>query len=833
MGLMLSLRLLGPFEAWVDGAPLPPVRYQASLKLLALLALEEGRPQPRAWLAAQLWPECEEENALFYLRRALSGLRRALGPEADRLEQPTPRTLRLRMEGVVVEAPRPAPLLAGWDDEWVLLERGKREQKARQSTLRRELPVPLTALRGRGELLKTVSVRLAQGRLVTLVGPGGVGKTRLGLEVVSQRQTTFPDGAVYIDLTVLPEGAGESAVEELLASRLGLERPSGAGLVALLTPKNLLLTLDNAEHVRQAVASVVNRLLLACPALHVLVTSREALGVVGEVRVEVGPLGLVEAMALFLERAQEASGTFQAEPEELTPLCTLLDGMPLALEMAAVGVAHLPLPELTERLRTRLPELTDSQLRPDRHASLGAALAWSVERLSKTEQAALAALALLPGSWLLETGLTVAAVELPVVQALLRRSLVRFEGGRYRLLEATRQFMAHRLSPEAAQRVRHRLRGWLRTRAEQVAPQARGRDQREGRERLFAEHALLLLALDTAVPDGDALLGAELSLLVWPYWQRRGRWNVLQASLEAACSSLPEAQQVGFRVTLAETRYGHAATPDPVAAREAEAARAFCQRLGATYWEARAELLLARIAYSGDPEVAEAHAAQALEHFRTVEDALGIADAQLILGVAALRRGALQEAETHYIAARQTYLRVGDLTAQTDAEEGLAQVALQQERYADAQRWGQAALERAPDPLLEASLQFLMGELARFLGEQGRAESHYARGAELCRAMRLRVLPAFMGRGAGLLAAEKGKFEEAERLLREALEHFRIHHPPQVTSTCEDLAWLALEQGRAGEAQSWLGERLALRDPRALPDERRLAPLKAKSGPAP
>lgn len=835
---MLSVRLVGPFEAKVEEVPLPAVRYQASLKLFALLVLGAGQALPRTWLASQLWPERDETNALFYLRRALSGLRGALGAEADRLETPTPRTLRFRLDGVVFEELAGATLLAGWEDEWVVEARTKRaeeERTARRRLAERELPVPLTALRGRGELLKSVLARLAQGRLVTLLGPGGVGKTRLALEATrrlrGERGDLFPDGGAYVDLTLLPEGASEAQVAELLGTRLGLERPDTATLAAHLRSSRLLLTLDNAEHVLPSTAAVVARLLSAGEGLRVLVTSREPLGVLGEARVAVGPLGLDESMALFVERAQEANDTFQAEPQALIPLCSLLEGVPLALEMAAAWSAQLPLAELTERLRTHLPELADAQVRPDRHASLGAALAWSVSRLSESERQALARLSVLPGAWQLEMGVAVLGGSPSVVPSLVRRSLIRFEAGRYRLLESTRQFMADQLSPEKATDVRCQLRRWLLALGEEAHPHLRGREQALWRDRLEQEYAHMVLALASAEADGDTVAAAELALVTWQYWQRRGGWRWLVRTLEAAQPSFPAERQTRLQITLAETRFGHKGCSDADAQKAAEAALCLCQAEGDTEGAARAELLLSRIAYYGDPVVSAAHAERATTLYSACRQELGVGDSHHIWGVAALRQGALSDAEEHYQIAREIFRRAGDQGAEAATEEGLAQVALQQERYDEAQRWGCAALERARNPLGEASLLFLLGEIARFKREGELAQSYYDRCDSLCTTLKLRALPGFVWRSQALVAAERGGFAEAERLFRAALEHFQEFHPPQSASTREDLAWLALQQQRPEEVRFWLSDRGGLRDPRALPDERRLAEVNKKNGP--
>nr|SBP00543.1 multi-domain regulatory protein [Nonomuraea gerenzanensis] len=405
------------------------------------------------------------------------------------------------------------------------------------------LPAPLTELVGRDEAVTEVRALLRANRLVTLTGPGGVGKTRLALAAAETApDASFSGGGVWlVELAALPAGARVVEVAEAIAAVLGL-RDDAPGrimdrLPAALAARPTLLVLDNCEHVVEQVATLTARLLRAAPGLRVLATSQESLRVEGEALWSVPPLTREAAVALFAARAG-------IEPDDdVAEICERLDGLPLALELAATRMRTLTPRQLADRLDDRF-RLLASGLRgaPARQRTLRAMIDWSWELLTDGERVVLRRLAVHADGCTLEAAEDVCAEPgldvLDLLARLVDRSLVvRAAGPRFRLLESVAAYCQERLR-EAGEldevRLRH-LRHYAAL-AERLEPELRGPGQRHALARLDAEAADLRTALDTAVRTKSA--GQALTLvnnLAW-YWVLRGRLGEARRALESALS---------------------------------------------------------------------------------------------------------------------------------------------------------------------------------------------------------------------------------------------------------------------------------------------------------
>ncbi len=258
------------------------------------------------------------------------------------------------------------------------------------------LRTPLTSFRGRGAELDLVADRLTGGRLVTLLGPGGAGKTRLALEAARAREPHLRDGVRWVELAPVGEarelpGAVLAAVgrrESGVLDRLPTAHEAGERLREVFGGQQALLVLDNCEHLVDAAARLADDLLGACPGLSVLATSREALGIPGEALVPVGPLPDDDAARLFADRAEAARPGLALDDGLVRDLCRRLDGMPLALELAAARLRTLGLGQVVARLDDRFALLTGgSRVALPRHQTLRAVVEWSWEALTPTEQA--------------------------------------------------------------------------------------------------------------------------------------------------------------------------------------------------------------------------------------------------------------------------------------------------------------------------------------------------------------------------------------------------------------------------------------------------------------
>jgi predicted ATPase/class 3 adenylate cyclase len=414
------------------------------------------------------------------------------------------------------------------------------------------LPVQPNPLVGRAaELVKVSDLLMHEDvRLVTLTGVGGTGKTRLALQVAADLLDRFEDGVLFVDLAPL---ADPSLMLPTIAPTLGIREAGGRSLrdspVSYLTGKRLLLLLDNFEHLLAA-SSVVADLLAACGDLKVLATSRATLHVRAEREFPVPPMALpdptrlpapdrlaeVAAVTLFVQRTQAAEPDFALTAENasaVADLCVRLDGLPLALELAAARVKLLPPPALLTRLERRLPVLTGGPRDlPARQRTLRDTIAWSHDLLSPQEQTLFQRLSVFAGGSTLEAveavanpdgGLdTFAALAALVDHSLLRQSEGADGEPRFVMLETIREYGLERLAEHDADVLRESHAHYYLALAERLRPRIDSREGKTVLARLDAEHPNLRAALTWAIEQGDADIGVQLGAASWKFWYVRG-----------------------------------------------------------------------------------------------------------------------------------------------------------------------------------------------------------------------------------------------------------------------------------------------------------------------
>ncbi|MGH9213382.1 MAG: ATP-binding protein [Acidimicrobiales bacterium] len=332
-------------------------------------------------------------------------------------------------------------------------------------------PAALTSFIGRDAALDAVEEAVTSARLVNLVGPGGVGKTRLAIEAAARAASRFPGGAWFVDLVPIRSGGVATAV----AAAVGLvDRPNRSledVIEESLRARRALLLVDNCEHVLEATAALLQRMLVACPGLRAIATSRELLGVTGERVVPVAPMEVTDAVTLFVDRTRSLDPAFDGETEAdlLAEVCARLDGIPLAIELASVRCALLGLDGVRAGLADRLRLLTGARRADERHRSLRAVLDWSYELLDPSERTVLRRLSVFAGDFAMgdaaqvvgdgvdEDGVVDVVARLTAKSLLVRRS----SGPTtvYRLLETVREYALARLdeSGEADAVRRHHL----------------------------------------------------------------------------------------------------------------------------------------------------------------------------------------------------------------------------------------------------------------------------------------------------------------------------------------------------------------------------------------
>ncbi len=421
------------------------------------------------------------------------------------------------------------------------------------------LPVALTPLVGRDTELRELGELVATHRLVTITGTGGCGKTRLALAVAAAQCERFTDGCWWADLA--STSGRELPVHAVVLSTFGIPQSAeddGATLARHLQGRNVLLVLDNCEHVAYEVAVLCELLLQRTPGLSVLATSREVIGVPGErvirlggLRVDVpgGEVAMSEAVQLFSERAGAVVPAFALDGAELAAasrLCHQLDGLPLAIELAAVRVGVLNVTQIAERLERDVGLLRHpSRTAPARQQTLIATLDWSHGLLGDEEQLLFRRLACFRGSFSLPAAEAVGAGDdlsenrvLDLIAALVRKSLLQVADrgveSRYRMLETVRQYGEARFaqSPDN-EAVRARHAEFYLVLALHARAGLDGPDQVRWLDRLELENDNVRASLEWSLPHRPET-GCHLAAALWPFWYRRGHYNEGRHWLEEA-----------------------------------------------------------------------------------------------------------------------------------------------------------------------------------------------------------------------------------------------------------------------------------------------------------
>jgi predicted ATPase/DNA-binding CsgD family transcriptional regulator/predicted negative regulator of RcsB-dependent stress response len=557
------------------------------------------------------------------------------------------------------------------------------------------LPSPLTPLVGREREIAAVCdlLRHDEVRLVTLTGPGGVGKTRLAIRVAEEVAADFPDGIAFVALAPIRDPVHIlSAVAHAVGVRAQGERPLSELLTSALIGRATLLVLDNVEHL-VAAAPAVTDLLGACPPIKVLATSREVLRISGEYGYPVPPLALpasgrppswqelaaAEAVQLFIQRARAARPDLvltESNAEPIAAICRRLDGLPLALELAAARMRHLSPDALLARLDQRLWLLVGgARDQPVRLRTMRNAIAWSYDLLGEDEQILFRHLAVFIGGFSLEAAEAVcgppSAPVLDGLASLIDKSLVQPEGltrdePRYGMLETIREFGVERLAAsgeEAAAQARHAE--YVLDLVEQAWPAISTRTSHEPwMARLAAEHDNLRAGLTYLIETGDAEAALRLAGGLYWFWLVHGHLSEGRHWLQRALA-LPGSANVppGVRALalLALATLTHFLGDDATAVPQAEEALALARRAGSGYSAGLSLLLLGTVLEDrGRYDEAMPPLQEALAQFRTAGDRANEALALLHLAVVTWGRGEIDRAIELGEAALAQHRAIGD-----------------------------------------------------------------------------------------------------------------------------------------------------------------------------
>ena len=471
------------------------------------------------------------------------------------------------------------------------------------------LPTLLTSFIGRKKELQEVVNLIAKHHLVTLTGSGGVGKTRLSLQVAQQVLDHYPDGVWLVDFAPILDPL---LVPRTTAITIGLrhepERPVIDMLCDYLRPKKILFILDNCEHLVDGCAHMAEKMLQAAPNVRILATSREALGIAGEVAYSVPSLELpdidhlppvaslsqYEAVELFIERATAAVPTFTVTDDRaplLAQICHRLDGIPLAIELAAAKIRLLSVDQIAKRLDDRFRLLTaGSRTELEHHQTLRAAIDWSYNFLSPAEQALFRRLAVFVGGWTLEAAESVCSDEsassvggsddvLNLMEQLINKSLVIMEEvqheGRYRMLETLRQYANEKLVDSGeSDALRDRHLDYFLSLAETAAPHLIRPEQIEWLDRLEEEHDNLRAALEWSLGKERPEYALRLAASLGTFWEIHSHWKEGARWLESALAMPMDDPSPAEKAARARALYRDAALANAMDNTERERASA-------------------------------------------------------------------------------------------------------------------------------------------------------------------------------------------------------------------------------------------------------------------
>ncbi|MBO2458243.1 BTAD domain-containing putative transcriptional regulator [Actinomadura violacea] len=685
---------------------------------------------------------------------------------------------------------------------------------------RGNLRAPSTSFVGRGDERAWIRRRLWEGRLVTLVGPGGAGKTRLATTVAAEVAGRFPGGAWLVELAAV---AGPAEVPRAVAEALGLRAGMGGRsttdvLVDALSPEETLIVLDNCEHVVGAAARLADDLLGRCPGLRVLATGRERLGLDGEALCPVPPLDATESVRLFAERAAAVRRGFEVGAGNAAlvgEICGRLDGLPLAIELAAARLRAMPAEQLSARLEDRFALLGGgARTALPRHRTLRAVVAWSWDLLDGAERRFAARLSVFPGAIGPEEAAQVGgrADALEALDALADRSLLQVVDGprpRFRMLETIREYGLERLEAEGetGEAKAAHLACFLDL-AERAEPHLRGAGQLHWIGVLDGERDNLSAALAWAVESGDAASAVRLGAALASFWMIQGDHAEAARRLRLALETPQEGGALGDAAAVALGGYafntvlsGGDARDDPLLKRfrrgaaaahplaalaepsaalldddPARGLAAVDHRLTAERdpW-ARAALHLVRAMLNGNSGAMDEAArdiAAGLAEFRRSGERAGLA---LALAFSAEARTVAGGFETAIAELEESVGLLRELGQESGAGMQRVMLAVARARSGDVRRArDELAAMIAPGAATPARhlvpAHLALGDLARQDGDAGRALHHYAAAERyLARVPSYPQFGSLLETAMAHLAIEADDPDAARRRLRKAL----------------------------------------------------------------
>jgi predicted ATPase/class 3 adenylate cyclase len=673
---------------------------------------------------------------------------------------------------------------------------------------RHNLPAALTSFVGRTEEVAEAEKLLRSSRMLTIVGAGGSGKSRLALEVASDTVDDFPDGVWLVELAPLRD---PGLIARTIGSALGVaEEPARDDLTALvsrLTDQELLLVLDNCDHLVGGSAEVARRILTECPRIRILATSRQRLGVSGETTLTLAPMtvprledlddpGLIvesDAVQLFLARARLADPGFEltaANCRSVGQICRVVDGIPLAIELAAGRLASLAPREIAARLTEQIHMLAGGAGQ-ERHQTLERALDWSYSTLDDGEREMFADLSVFRGGFQLDAAERVCHIAtfadcVQGVSDLVEKSMLTRDqvSGRYRYLEPIRLYARGKLAAtDRDPEVRERHADYF---AQLVGPEAMalGAEHAAWMDRVAAEHDNIRSALAWSLEHDRGALALRIAGGVWPFWKHAGHVTEGRSWLDRSLAA--------------------AVAPDPG---ELERALLGAGDLAAT---------------QDDRAAAERYLTRALARAEERRDDVAATTVLVTLASLPHRAGDLAEANRRFEGALERARRGGDLPQTASILASLALLKEDQGQIADAERYAAEALSlrrETDDQYAVSDALLTVGEISINRGRFEEARRVLEEALEISTGSGFQDIRAWATAYLGTVALSEGNDLEASRLLEDALGRFQQRGQPNGAAwAMRHLGRAALALGDLERASALLGEALDLSLRHVVPD---------------
>ena len=673
------------------------------------------------------------------------------------------------------------------------------------------LPQQLTTFIGREKEIAEIKKELETHRLVTLTGSGGTGKTRLSLQVAADLLDSFPNGVWFVELAPILDPL---LVLRTTAITIGLRETPQPSVIDMLCDylheKKMLIVLDNCEHLVAACAEMTSKILQGAPDVRILASSREVLGIAGEATCRVPSLKLPEldfisvelltrheATRLFIDRATTVLSTFSATDDNasaIAQICRRLDGIPLAIELAAAKVRVLSADQIAKRLDDRFRLLTGgSRTAMERHQTLQAAIDWSYNLLSPTEQILFRRLSVFVGGWAVEAAETVCSNEeatnedalkekniLELLTQLINKSLVTTEERnsevRFRMLETIRQYAHEKLLKSGdTNEVKNQHLEYFVKLSEEAELKLLGSDQLIWIDRLEYELDNLRAALEWSLKSGHVMAGLQLAGAMWRFWDIRNIWSESRGRLEALLSHQESAARTRERAKalyaaglLAQLQSDHASASSYYSeglaiSRELKDKRAtgYCLVGLARTWRR----------YRGDRD-ARLLLDECLEIFREINDKWGTALSLEWQGNVALEQDDFATAHSYRAKSIKIFRELGDKISLSFALAGLAYIMVCQGNYGQSEILYEECLTLFREMRHKGGIAYSLnslGEVARCQGDYDRAKVFYEESLEVSREIGDKARVGASLHNLGYVSQHQGNYHQAITLFTEGL----------------------------------------------------------------